>query len=106
MEDSRDAVRGTLNRGAESCDLVITSGGASAGDEDHISAILKSEGQLTSWRIALKPGRPLALGIWNETPVIELPAILSRLGSARWSSEDQRWRCWPAACGESLLATR
>ena len=73
VEDSRDAVRGTLNRGAESCDLVITSGGASAGDEDHISAILKSEGQLTSWRIALKPGRPLALGIWNETPVIGLP---------------------------------
>ena len=73
VEDSRDAVRGTLNRGAESCDLVITSGGASAGDEDHISAILKSEGQLTSWRIAMKHGRPLALGIWNDTPVICLP---------------------------------
>ena len=73
VEDSRDTVRNTLNQGAELCDLIITSGGASAGDEDHISAILKSEGQLTSWRIALKPGRPLALGVWNETPVIGLP---------------------------------
>ena len=73
VEDSRDTVRDTLNQGAESCDLIITSGGASAGDEDHISAILKSEGQLTSWRIALKPGRPLALGVWEETPVIGLP---------------------------------
>ena len=73
VEDSRDAVRDTLNQGAELCDLIITSGGASAGDEDHISAILKSEGQLTSWRIALKPGRPLALGVWNKTPVIGLP---------------------------------
>ena len=73
VEDSRDTVRDTLNQGAQSCDLIITSGGASAGDEDHISAILKAEGQLTSWRIALKPGRPLALGVWNETPVIGLP---------------------------------
>ncbi len=73
VEDSRDTVRDTLNQGAESCDLIITSGGASAGDEDHISAILKAEGQLTSWRIALKPGRPLALGVWKETPVIGLP---------------------------------
>ena len=73
VEDSRDTVRNTLNQGAECCDLIITSGGASAGDEDHISAILKSEGQLTSWRIALKPGRPLALGVWEGTPVIGLP---------------------------------
>jgi molybdopterin molybdotransferase len=73
VEDSRDTVRETLNQGASGCDLIITSGGASAGDEDHISAILKSEGQLTSWRIALKPGRPLALGVWNDTPVIGLP---------------------------------
>ena len=73
VEDSRDTVREALNKGTEACDLIITSGGASAGDEDHISAILKAEGQLTSWRIALKPGRPLALGVWSETAVIGLP---------------------------------
>lgn len=73
VEDTRDAVREALNLGAADCDVIFTSGGASAGDEDHISAILKAEGALTSWRIALKPGRPLALGMWQGTPVIGLP---------------------------------
>lgn len=73
VKDERNKVRQALNAGAEKCDLLITSGGASAGDEDHISAILKSEGMLNSWRIALKPGRPLALGLWNDTPIIGLP---------------------------------
>ncbi len=73
VEDQRDLVREALDRGAETCDLILTSGGASAGDEDHVSAILKSEGELTSWRIALKPGRPLALGMWKGTPLIGLP---------------------------------
>lgn len=73
VEDTRDAVRHALNQGAKQCDVIFTSGGASAGDEDHVSAILKAEGALTSWRIALKPGRPLALGMWQETPIIGLP---------------------------------
>lgn len=73
VHDQRDLVRSALNRGADSCDLILTSGGASAGDEDHVSAILKAEGELTSWRIALKPGRPLALGMWQGTPIIGLP---------------------------------
>jgi len=62
-----------LNAGAQSCDVILTSGGASAGDEDHVSAILSQEGALTSWRIAIKPGRPLALAMWNGTPVFGLP---------------------------------
>ena len=73
VRDDRDAVRAALARGAESADLILTSGGASAGDEDHVSAILRQEGQLSSWRIALKPGRPLALAMWNGTPVMGLP---------------------------------
>ena len=73
VEDRREAVRDALNQGASQCDLMLTSGGASAGDEDHVSAILKAEGQLTSWRIALKPGRPLVLGMWADTPLIGLP---------------------------------
>jgi molybdopterin molybdotransferase len=73
VHDQRDLVRAALNRGADCCDLILTSGGASAGDEDHVSAILKAEGELTSWRIALKPGRPLALGMWRGTPLIGLP---------------------------------
>ena len=71
--DRRDAVRAALDRGADEADLVLTSGGASAGDEDHVSALLKAEANLTSWRIALKPGRPLALAVWKGVPVMGLP---------------------------------
>ncbi len=71
--DSRDAVRAALDDAASRCDAILTSGGASAGDEDHISAILRAEGQVQTWRIALKPGRPLMLGQWNGTPVFGMP---------------------------------
>ncbi len=71
--DDRGAVRAALDRGAAEADLILTSGGASAGDEDHVSAILAAEGHLTSWRIALKPGRPLALAMWDGVPVMGLP---------------------------------
>lgn len=70
--DDRDAVRACLNRAAE-CDAILTSGGASAGAEDHLSAILRDEGVVQDWRIALKPGRPLALGQWQSVPVFGLP---------------------------------
>ncbi len=53
--------------------MILTSGGASAGDEDHVSALLKDSGSLHHWRIAIKPGRPLALAQWNGTPVFGLP---------------------------------
>ncbi|MBF9034820.1 molybdopterin molybdenumtransferase MoeA [Rhodobacterales bacterium HKCCE2091] len=71
--DDRGAVRKALDRGAAGADAILTSGGASAGDEDHVSALLGSEGRLTSWRIALKPGRPLALALWRGKPVFGLP---------------------------------
>ena len=71
--DDRDAVRARLNEAAERTDAILTSGGASAGDEDHVSALLRSEGSLSNWRIALKPGRPLVLGFWKDTPVFGLP---------------------------------
>ncbi|ABV95017.1 putative molybdopterin biosynthesis protein [Dinoroseobacter shibae DFL 12 = DSM 16493] len=71
--DDRDGLRAILDDAAERCDVILTSGGASAGDEDHMSAILQSEGTMTSWRIALKPGRPLALGLWRGVPVFGLP---------------------------------
>ncbi len=54
-------------------DAILTSGGASAGDEDHVSALLREEGVLAAWRIALKPGRPLALGMRAGMPVFGLP---------------------------------
>ena len=71
--DDAAAVSAMLSDGAARSDAIVTTGGASAGDEDHISAALKASGNLTLWRIAVKPGRPLALGMWNGTPVFGLP---------------------------------
>jgi molybdopterin molybdotransferase len=71
--DDRAALRSLLDRASQEADVVLTSGGASAGDEDHVSALLTEAGAMQLWRIAVKPGRPLALGMWNETPVFGLP---------------------------------
>jgi molybdopterin molybdotransferase len=71
--DREDAVRAALDRGAAEADALVTSGGASAGDEDHLSRILRAKGAMTIWRIAVKPGRPLALGQWRGAPVFGLP---------------------------------
>lgn len=71
--DDRAALANMLDQGATQCDVILTSGGASAGDEDHMSALLQDTGSLALWRIAVKPGRPLALGLWQKTPVFGLP---------------------------------
>lgn len=71
--DSPRRIAAALDRGARWADVVLTSGGASAGDEDHVSKLLRTRGALSSWRIAMKPGRPLALALWRDTPVIGLP---------------------------------
>lgn len=73
VRDDRDALRAVLDSAASDVDVILTSGGASAGDEDHVSALLNEEGAMAQWRIALKPGRPLALGMWQNTPVFGLP---------------------------------
>ncbi len=73
VADDREALRDRLDRAAGQADVILTSGGASAGDEDHVSALLRQAGAMQEWRIALKPGRPLALGMWKETPVFGLP---------------------------------
>ncbi|MCF6430850.1 gephyrin-like molybdotransferase Glp [Leisingera sp. MMG026] len=71
--DDREALRADLDGAAKQADVILTSGGASAGDEDHMSALLREAGAMQEWRIALKPGRPLALGMWQGTPVFGLP---------------------------------
>jgi molybdopterin molybdotransferase len=71
--DDRAALRAALDRGAAEADVILTSGGASSGDEDHVSALLNEAGAMAEWRIALKPGRPLALGMWQGVPVFGLP---------------------------------
>ncbi|MEO0389504.1 MAG: molybdopterin-binding protein [Pseudomonadota bacterium] len=71
VPDDRAALRRALD-GAQ-VDAILTSGGASSGAEDHVSALLTEAGAMQQWRIAMKPGRPLALGLWNGTPVFGLP---------------------------------
>ncbi|ROQ44223.1 molybdopterin molybdotransferase [Marinobacter sp. 3-2] len=71
--DRADEVKSALETGAQECDLILTSGGVSAGDEDHVSKTLKAHGDISNWRIAIKPGRPLALAMFQGTPVVGLP---------------------------------
>jgi molybdopterin molybdotransferase len=62
VPDSLDATRATLRDAARAHDLIITSGGVSVGEEDHIKPAVEAEGQLNMWQIAVKPGKPLAFG--------------------------------------------
>jgi molybdopterin molybdotransferase len=62
VPDSLDATRATLREAARAHDLIITSGGVSVGEEDHIKPAVEAEGQLNMWQIAVKPGKPLAFG--------------------------------------------
>ena len=73
VPDDRATLRRALDKAAEQADVILTSGGASAGDEDHVSALLSEAGALQAWRIAIKPGRPLVLAMWQGTPVFGLP---------------------------------
>ena len=73
IPDNLNLLRDHLNNASKAFDVLITSGGASAGEQDHISSILNNEGQVTEWRVAIKPGRPMAMGFWNHTPIFGLP---------------------------------
>jgi molybdopterin molybdotransferase len=97
--DDRAIVTERLTASAGQYDLLITSGGASQGEEDHISHALADLGERHFWQIAVKPGRPLMLGQIGDTPVIGLPGnpvavfvcflmyvwpLMRRLGGAEW----------------------
>jgi molybdopterin molybdotransferase len=62
VPDSLQATRDTLREAARNHDLIITSGGVSVGEEDHIKPAVEAEGRLNMWQIAVKPGKPLAFG--------------------------------------------
>jgi molybdopterin molybdotransferase len=62
VPDSLDATRSALREAARRCDLIVTSGGMSVGEEDHVRPALEAEGSLRTWQIAIKPGKPLAWG--------------------------------------------
>ncbi len=62
VPDSLEATRAVLRRAAAECDVIVTSGGVSVGDADFVKPAVEAEGELLMWRIAMKPGRPLAFG--------------------------------------------
>jgi molybdopterin molybdotransferase len=73
VPDSLDATRKVLRRAAEECDVIVTSGGVSVGEADFVKPAVEAEGELLMWKIAMKPGRPLAFGKVGKAAFIGLP---------------------------------
>jgi molybdopterin molybdotransferase len=73
IRDDRASLAKALQEVAGTHDLILTTGGVSTGEEDHVKASVESVGRLVLWRMAIKPGRPVAMGIIGGTPFIGLP---------------------------------
>ena len=73
VPDTAEATAAALARAAASADCVITTGGVSMGEEDHVRAQLEQRGELQLWKLNIKPGKPLAYGRFEGTPVFGLP---------------------------------
>ncbi|QWG24475.1 molybdopterin molybdotransferase MoeA [Bradyrhizobium sediminis] len=73
IRDDRASLADGLKKVAGTHDLILTTGGVSTGEEDHVKASVESAGSLVLWRMAIKPGRPVAMGIIGGTPFIGLP---------------------------------
>ncbi|MFT4115619.1 gephyrin-like molybdotransferase Glp [Bradyrhizobium sp.] len=73
LRDERASLARSLKEVAAAHDLILTTGGVSTGEEDHVKAAVESVGSLVLWRMAIKPGRPVAMGIIAGTPLIGLP---------------------------------
>jgi molybdopterin molybdotransferase len=99
LPDRADVVEQALRQASAGHDAVVTSGGASRGEEDHIVRAVERLGQLHFWQIAVKPGRPLAFGHLGRAVFIGLPGnpvaamicflrfarpLLTALGGGRW----------------------
>jgi molybdopterin molybdotransferase len=73
VEDTLEATCAALERGAATADLVLASGGVSVGEEDHVKPAVERLGSLDLWKIAIRPGKPLAFGRIGGTPFIGTP---------------------------------
>jgi molybdopterin molybdotransferase len=67
LGDDRAAIARALRQAASGHDLILTSGGVSAGEEDHVRSAVREVGSLDVWRLAIKPGRPVAMGVVPST---------------------------------------
>ncbi len=73
LPDEHEAIAAALAQAAKDHAILVTSGGMSTGDEDHVKDVVDSLGNLHFWRLAIKPGRPIALGQVAGTPFVGLP---------------------------------
>ncbi|WP_306227037.1 gephyrin-like molybdotransferase Glp [Bosea beijingensis] len=73
LRDEAQALEAQLREAASGCDLVLTSGGVSVGEADHVRDAVLACGALDLWRVAIKPGKPIAIGSVAGTPFIGLP---------------------------------
>ena len=104
--DDLAQVKERLARAAREFDVIVTSGGASRGEEDHVVAALDALGKRHMWQLAIKPGRPMSFGQIGDTVVLGLPGnpvavfvcfllyvwpLLRRMGGAAWP-EPRRYR--------------
>ncbi|MDA1325660.1 MAG: molybdopterin molybdotransferase MoeA [Proteobacteria bacterium] len=73
LEDRYEPIMVALKNAADDHDVVMTSAGVSTGEEDHVRAVVEALGKLHFWRLAIRPGRPIALGQLGRVPFIGLP---------------------------------
>ena len=71
--DTLEETKTAMLNAAQQADLVVSSGGVSVGEEDHVRIAIEQLGDLHLWRLRIKPGKPLAFGAINSTPFIGLP---------------------------------
>ncbi len=100
IRDRREELARRLKEAARDCDLILTSGGVSTGEEDHVKPAVEQVGSLVFWRIAIKPGRPVAMGVIDGKAFMGLPGnpvavfvtfsfvarpLIALLSGARWT---------------------
>lgn len=71
--DDAGAIRQLFRRAADETDVVVSSGGVSVGEEDHIKSVVEELGGIDLWKVAIKPGKPFAFGRIGDTPFLGLP---------------------------------
>lgn len=120
VPDNLDQTLSTLTMAASVADIILTCGGVSVGEEDHVRTAVEQIGQIDLWRVAIKPGKPFASGQVNGVPFLGLPGnpvsafvvfclfvrpfILSSQGVQNWKPLTYQIRAnfeWPLAKGRT-----
>ncbi|MBX2848581.1 MAG: molybdopterin molybdotransferase MoeA [Acidiferrobacterales bacterium] len=101
IEDTLEATKNALQSAANKADVVISSGGVSVGEEDHVKPAVEDLGSLDLWKVQMKPGKPVAFGKIKDTPFLGLPGnpvssyivfqllavpLLTRLQGEQWQA--------------------